>query len=134
MIVDTSALFSILYREDGFPAFLNAMAGSGDSLSISAGTLVEAYIVAQRSGVSGMEQMLSDLIADNRITTTDVTPEQARLAIEAHRTFGKGSGHRARLNFGDCFSYALAKANDEPLLFKGDDFAQTDIRSVLAQG
>jgi len=61
-----------------------------------------------------------------------VTEAQARIAREAYRDFGRGSGHPARLNFGDCFAYALAKAMDEPLLFKGEDFTRTDITSALA--
>jgi len=61
-----------------------------------------------------------------------VTEAQARIAREAYRDFGRGSGHPARLNFGDCFAYALAKAMNEPLLFKGDDFTRTDITSALA--
>ena len=60
-----------------------------------------------------------------------MTAEHAELARTAHRRFGRGSGHPARLNFGDCFAYALAKATGEPLLFKGEDFGHTDIRSAL---
>jgi ribonuclease VapC len=65
-----------------------------------------------------------------RIIIEPATEAQARIEREAYRDFGKGSGHSARLNFGDCFAYALAKVTDEPLLFKGEDFARTDINSA----
>ena len=68
-----------------------------------------------------------DLVKEARIVIEPVTEVQARIAREAYRDFGKGSGHPAKLNFGDCFAYALAKTTGEPLLFKGDDFIQTDI-------
>jgi ribonuclease VapC len=66
-----------------------------------------------------------------QIAIEPVTERQARIAREAYRDFGKGSGHPARLNFGDCFAYALAKDKNEPLLFKGTDFAETDVASAL---
>ena len=68
---------------------------------------------------------------DEGIEIVAVTPEHARIARAAYRDFGKGSGHAARLNFGDCFAYALAVERSEPLLFKGDDFTHTDVRSAL---
>ena len=74
---------------------------------------------------------LDTFLAASAIEIEAVTPEQARIARDAYRDFGKGSGHRARLNFGDCFAYALAKATGKPLLFKGTDFAQTDINSAI---
>jgi ribonuclease VapC len=71
-----------------------------------------------------------ELVLEAQITIEPVTEAQARIAREAYRDFGRGSGHRAKLNFGDCFAYALAKVTGEPLLFKGDDFAKTDIKVV----
>jgi ribonuclease VapC len=71
--------------------------------------------------------LIEALLRSIRLTVADVTLEQARLGREGYRTYGRGTGHPARLNFGDCFAYALAKATGEPLLFKGDDFAHTDI-------
>jgi ribonuclease VapC len=68
-----------------------------------------------------------DFVREAQLVIEPVTEDQARLAREAYRDFGRGSGHPARLNFGDCFAYALAKASNEPLLFKGDDFAQTNV-------
>ena len=76
--------------------------------------------------------MLDDLIENSKITIEPVTEEQARIARQAYRDFGKGSGHRASLNFGDCFVYALARVKREPLLYKGDDFVHTDVRSALS--
>jgi uncharacterized protein with PIN domain len=73
-----------------------------------------------------------DLLHEARFEIGPVTQTQARIAREAYRDFGRASGHQARLNFGDCFAYALAKAMNEPLLFKGDDFTRTDITSALA--
>ena len=73
-----------------------------------------------------------ELIEAAQIATEPVTEAQARLARQAYRDFGKASGHPAKLNFGDCFSYALAKSRGEPLLFKGQDFAQTDVKSARA--
>ncbi len=78
-----------------------------------------------------MEENILALISDHAVEVIPFTPAQQALAADAHRTYGKGSGHAAKLNFGDCFSYALAKETGEPLLFKGDDFAQTDIACAL---
>ncbi|CAB4886156.1 MAG: VapC toxin family PIN domain ribonuclease [Actinobacteria bacterium] len=73
-------------------------------------------------------RLFDDLITDSGVTVESVTYEQALIARQAYRDFGRGSGSGARLNFGDCFSYALAKSSDEPLLFKGDDVVHTDVR------
>jgi ribonuclease VapC len=75
--------------------------------------------------------MLDDLLENSKIMIEPVTAEQARIARQAYREFGKGSGHRAGLNFGDCFAYALARVKREPLLYKGDDFVHTDVRSAV---
>lgn len=74
-----------------------------------------------------------DLVAAVPITVEPVTPRHADIARQAYRDFGKGSGHPARLNFGDCFAYALARATGQPLLFKGVDFSQTDVTSALGR-
>jgi ribonuclease VapC len=74
---------------------------------------------------------LDELVRTAEIHLAAVDEAQARVAREAYRDFGKGSGHKAQLNFGDCFAYALAKTLNEPLLFKGTDFSQTDVRSAL---
>jgi len=74
-----------------------------------------------------------EMMGHARIVVEPVTEEQARIARQAYRDYGKGSGHAANLNFGDCFSYALARDKREPLLYKGDDFVHTDLRSALLQ-
>jgi ribonuclease VapC len=75
---------------------------------------------------------LDEVIEEFQIRIEPVTVEQARIARQAYRDYGKGSGHPANLNFGDCFSYALARDKREPILFKGDDFGHTDLRSAAA--
>lgn len=75
--------------------------------------------------------IFDDFLGELSVIIAPVTAEQARLAREAYRRFGRGSGHPARLNFGDCFAYALAKVLDDPLLFIGNDFIHTDIRPAL---
>ena len=79
------------------------------------------------------QRALDQFLLESRIAIASVTPEQARIARMAYRDFGRGSGHPARLNFGDCFAYALAIERNEPLLYKGDDFRHTDVRSALDQ-
>jgi ribonuclease VapC len=97
---------------------------------MSAATLVEVSIAAiSRRGDRGREQ-LSQIIAQNGIRIIPVDEELARLAVDAWARFGRGQ-HPVRLNYGDCFAYALAQKLGEPLLFKGGDFAQTDVRSAL---
>jgi ribonuclease VapC len=75
-------------------------------------------------------RLVDDLLAAAQIVIEPVSPAQARIAREAYRDFGKGSGHAAGLNFGDCFAYALARATGEPLLYKGDDFSHTDVAAA----
>jgi len=80
-----------------------------------------------------MSAKLDELILDSEIVIEPVTVAQARIARQAYRDYGKGSGHAANLNFGDCFTYALARDKREPVLYKGDDFVHTDLRSALEQ-
>ena len=129
MIVDSSALVAVLRKETGARAILEAI--TDNSCAISAASFVEAAIVVdgKRDPVASRE--LDDFCADARIEIVAVDAQQARIAREAYRDFGKGSGHPAKLNFGDCFAYALAKARNEPLLFKGGDFEHTDVRPAL---
>lgn len=98
---------------------------------ISAGTLLEVSIVADANGDPILSGRLDDLVALARIETVPVSAEHVRIARAAYRDFGKGSGHPAGLNFGDCFAYALARAEHEPLLFVGDDFAHTDVAAAI---
>ncbi len=129
MIVDTSALVAILRREADAPAILQALR-SLSPRRMSAGTYLELGLVIDGARDPTASTLLDDLIEALDITIEPVTAAQARIARGAHQEFGRGSGHPAGLNFGDCFAYALAKDLDEPLLFKGDDFAQTDIPFV----
>lgn len=130
MIVDSSALIAVLRGEDDAPQHLSAL-GSSWSTRISAATLVEVGIVADSAGDPVVSRELDALLSDHGVVIEPLTAEHARIAREAHRDFGRRSGHPARLNMGDCFSYALAKATGEPLLYKGEDFVHTDVRSVL---
>jgi ribonuclease VapC len=99
---------------------------------MSAVNFVETAIVIDGRCDPVASRRFDDLIREAVIAIESVDEAQARLAREAYRDFGRGSGHPARLNFGDCFAYALARSRGEPLLFKGDDFVHTDITSALA--
>src|SRR5262245_21696962 len=126
MIVDTSALIAILRDEPEALSCAQAIENSSVR-RVSAANFVEAVIIdASRDPVAS--RRFDDLIKEAQIIIEPVTEPQARIAREAYRDFGKSSSHPAKLNFGDCFAYALAKFTGEPLLFKGDDFAHTDIR------
>jgi ribonuclease VapC len=129
MVIDSSALIAVLRREPEEQEFRNAIKVASSRL-LSASTRVETGIVALGlAGEVGLEQV-DALLETLRVETVPLSADHARLAIDAFRHFGKGR-HPAGLNFGDCFSYALAKATGEPLLFKGDDFAQTDIKRAV---
>lgn len=129
MIVDTSALIAVLMNEEDEDTFARAML-KAKSLKMSAATWLEAAIIVDQRPHSGAGYVFEDYIKYLNIQIAPVTSEIAYLARVAYNRFGKGQ-HSARLNYGDCFSYALAKHTGEPLLFKGNDFAQTDIRSAL---
>ena len=130
MIVDTSALIAILTQEEGSEAFADAIAAA-DAPVLSAASYVEAGIVIDNRRNPALSRALDSFLVENRLTIEAVTYGQARIAREAYRDFGKGSGHPAALNFGDCFSYALAKEKNVALLFKGEDFRHTDIDSAV---
>ena len=130
MIVDSSAIVAILKDEPERVPFTAAIAGTRN-VRISAATLLEIMIVVDGMRDPVKSSRVEEFIGDARIEIVDVTAAQARLAREAYRDFGKGSGHPAGLNFGDCFSYALAKVTDEPLLFEGDDFGYTDLKPAI---
>jgi ribonuclease VapC len=130
MIVDTSAIVAILRAESEAPLFAEALAGA-KIRRVSAVNYVEAAAVIDGSRNPIASRRFDDFFREASLSIEAVTAEQALIAREAYRDFGKGSGHPARLNFGDCFSYALAKAKNEPLLFKGQDFKHTDLDSAL---
>ncbi|CAN5494712.1 type II toxin-antitoxin system VapC family toxin [soil metagenome] len=129
MIIDTSALIAILRDEPDARRYAEAVGGARER-RISAATYVEVGAVIDGSHDPVASRRVDDLLAAATINIEPVTQEQARMARDAYRDFGKGSGHAAGLNFGDCFSYALARTTGEPLLCKGDDFSWTDISAA----
>jgi ribonuclease VapC len=130
VIVDSSALVTIIREEPGFSSYLDRLLTSPKN-RMSAATFLEAAIVIDRQPDPRAAAKLDEIIEQLDITIEPVTAHQARIARDAYRRFGKGRGHPARLNFGDCFAYALAKVFDEPLLFIGQDFIHTDVGRVL---
>jgi ribonuclease VapC len=129
VIIDSSAIVTILRKEPGWTEFAEKL-DAADSISISTGTYLEISIVIGRQNDPVMNREIDSLMEEFDISIEPFTVEQARIARQAYRDFGKGSGHRANLNFGDCFAYALAREKREPLLYKGDDFVHTDVRSA----
>lgn len=128
MILDSSAIVGVLRTEPEASALLRAIESAG-RCHVSAITYVEAAIVIDRGGDAVAVRRFDDFFRVSRIGIESVTPQQALIARAAYRDFGKGR-HKAGLNFGDCFAYALAKDLDEPLLFKGTDFKHTDIEAA----
>jgi ribonuclease VapC len=131
MILDTSAIIAILRDETEAPVFAKAVEKAAHR-RISAVNYVESAAVIDGSRDPIASRRFDDLLREAQVAVEPVTEAQARLARQAYRDFGKGSGHPAKLNFGDCFAYALAKARNESLLFKGDDFSQTDVADALS--
>ena len=129
MVVDSSALIAILLDEPEAAAFVGLLL-RGSPL-VSAGTLVELAAIGTRRFRGRLDAQIDALLPTFALSVVAVSPEHAGIARAAYRRYGIGTGHPARLHYGDCFSYALAKATGEPLLFKGDDFAETDIVSAL---
>ena len=126
MIIDTSAIIAILRNEPDAAFFARAIAASTSRL-MSAVNFVESAVVIDASRDPIASRKFDELVRQANISVEPVTFEQAQIARDAYRDFGRGSGHAAKLNFGDCFAYALAKTASEPLLFKGNDFAFTDV-------
>jgi ribonuclease VapC len=132
VIIDSSALVAILLNEEDGEE-LSVVLDGPEVVRMSAASYLETSIVIDRYRDAALSTSFDDMILDSRIMIEPVTAEQARIARQAYRDYGKGSGHPANLNFGDCFSYALARAKREPILFKGDDFIHTDLRSAVAR-
>jgi ribonuclease VapC len=130
MIVDSSAILAILFAESDAETYARAIA-EADSCRISAATFVEVAIVVEAQTKDSGSRQFDAFMRRAGIRIEAVTEEQAHIARQAYTDFGKGR-HAAGLNSGDCFSYALARATGEPLLFKGDDFGQTDITPALS--
>ena len=128
--VDTSALMAIVLREPERAGFLAALEAA-DDLAISAGTLVETRMVCFSRGGPVLVAEVDALIDALGINVRPPGENELAVAHAGFVQFGKGNGHAAQLNFGDLFAYALAKSNNAPLLFKGDDFAATDVASAM---
>jgi ribonuclease VapC len=129
IVVDRSAIIAIFRQEDDAEDYARSIAGDDDPV-MSAANLVETSIVLRglkRIAPKRAERWLDDFIKAAGIRIEPVTRDQAQAARSAHLQFGKGTGHGAALNYGDCFAYALAKVMDTSLLCKGNDFALTDI-------
>ena len=132
MIVDSSAIIAILRGEPDADRYVEAL-GTASRSRLSAANYVETAIVVDSNGDPVLSRRLDDLLTAVDLVVDPVTREHADVARQAYRDFGKGSGHPAGLNFGDCFAYALARTTGESLLFKGSDFVHTDISPALAR-
>jgi ribonuclease VapC len=128
VIVDSSVFVTVLMAEPDADELSDVL--EARSFAVSAATLTESMIVLRAKGGEEKVRALDDLLREAAGLVVPLDEGQARLASDAYRRFGRGSGHPARLNYGDCFSYALAITRDEPLLFTGDDFIHTDVRRV----
>lgn len=128
MILDSSAVIAISQGEPEAETFAELLLAEPCKMSVA--NWVEAAIVVDRRSRTHQEEF-EETLRLGRVELAPVTAEQGRVAREAHRRFGRGSGSPARLNYGDCFAYALALTTGEPLLFKGTNFTHTDLRSAL---
>ncbi len=126
MIIDSSAVLAVLYREPDAERYEAAIAGA-TGCRMSVANVLEASIVLECRGGTAAGHELDTFLKDAAIEPTPVTVEHMEAARRAWRRFGKGN-HPAALNSGDCFAYALADVTGEPLLFKGEDFAHTDVK------
>jgi ribonuclease VapC len=130
MIVDSSAILAILEDEPLGEDCLRALE-SASTRRMSAATFLEVSIVVDNSPNPSAAMRFEELMLEYDVIIEPVTESLARLARLAHRRYGRGNDSKAKLNFGDCFAYALARERNEPLLFVGDDFIHTDIRAAL---
>jgi len=129
VVIDTSAILAILFDEPEAEAFSIAVQQESVRL-VSAATVLESALVLQKRSGDKAPQVLDRVIRELPVEIRGVDLEQLKWARYALETYGRGR-HPARLNFGECFSYALAKATGEPLLFKGNDFSRTDLTAVI---
>lgn len=129
MVIDSSAIIAILFDEPEAEALLSQIAVA-EVCRLSSASLVEVGIVLRRDAAAQRRAAFDEMLRLFAIKIEPVTEEQAYLALDAYDRFGKGTGHPAGLNYGDCFSYALAKQAGEPLLFKGNDFTRTDLEAA----
>jgi ribonuclease VapC len=130
VIVDASALLAIIFSEAERNQFLDVLDNAG-SISMSPINYVEVAIRVDRDPNPFRTLAFDEIMMTFTIDILPINAEQARIARQAHKSFGRGAGHPARLNLGDCFAFALAKVTREPLLFKGGDFAHPDILAEI---
>jgi ribonuclease VapC len=133
IVVDTSAVIAILRSEEERDRFLETILDA-DHSAISATSILECSIVFRsfkHLSADHAETALTSFVSDTGLAVEPFTSDDLRFATDAHMRFGKGTGHGAALNFGDCISYGLARRLNAPLLYKGGDFAKTDITSAL---
>ncbi|MDO9587931.1 MAG: type II toxin-antitoxin system VapC family toxin [Brevundimonas sp.] len=134
MIIDTSALVAIIRSESDGQNYFEVLRDAVESdipLRISAVSLFELYLVIDKERNERLSGAADEVLAQFPLEVVSIDREHAVTARVAHQRFGRGSGSAARLNFGDCFSYALARETGEPLLFKGNDFSHTDVEPAL---
>jgi ribonuclease VapC len=131
LIIDFSAVIAVLRKEDDHLRYRQAIAESRNC-RMSTASYLETAIIVDRDQSPQLSREFDRVITSMEVELVPVSVEHAQIARAAYRDFGRGSGHPARLNLGDCFAYALAVERDEPLLFIGDDFSHTDVRSALA--
>ena len=124
---------AILFNESDSTIFAEALSRSPSAPAMSAGTYIEASIVVDRNPSPLLGREFDRLLRSSQMEIVSVSETQAVIARSAYRQFGRGSGSPAKLNFGDCFAYALAVDRNEPLLYNRDDFGHTDVRSALDQ-
>ena len=130
MVIFSLAALAIVLGEPEAAAFLNRIK-SAPIRRISAASFLESGMVLRRDDSGERQKLFEELIAALRLSVVPVTEQQARAALDAFSVYGKGRGHPAGLNFGDCLAYALAKVCAEPLLFKRNDFSHTDIQTAF---
>lgn len=129
LVVDTSAIVAILKDEPEAEQFRQILADAPLALMCS-GTWLELMIVVLNAGGDELVRECQELLRELDITPSPLSADGAATALDAYRRYGRGTDHRARLNFGDAFAYALAKVHETDLLYKGDDFAHTDIQAA----
>jgi|APSaa5957512535_1039671.scaffolds.fasta_scaffold85078_3 ribonuclease VapC len=130
IVLDTSAIIAIIYNEEERQLFIEIIDRT-QARFLSAASLLETKIVLHRRLRESASITLGSFLTDAEIQIVDVTRQTSDIAFDAFLRYGKGQGKGAGLNFGDCFSYALAKEMDLPLLFKGNDFSQTDLVAAV---
>jgi ribonuclease VapC len=126
MVIDSSALIALLLAEPDSSRYIAAVARAQRRMISAPSYLETAIVMMSRSGPQA-QALLDRLLAELAIEVVPFTHEQGRLAVAAFQQYGKGTGNPASLNFGDCFTYALAKLTGDPVLYKGEDFSKTDL-------